>query len=81
MFTCLVCSGDRGQYDGRMQYSREERRALETDLAKGVELKCPACGGRVSAQPVPAPPAVSYVRHRVWIVCLECKRSASLDRR
>ena len=32
-------------------------------------------------QPVPAPPAVSYVRHRVWIVCLECKRSASLDRR
>jgi hypothetical protein len=64
-----------------MQYTREERRALEAALANKLELRCPACGGRVSAQPVPTPPEVSYVRHRVWIVCLECRRSASVDRR
>ena len=64
-----------------MQYTREERRSLEDALKRGAALTCPACGARVNAQPVPAPPAVSYVRHRVWIVCPECKRSAAVDRR
>ncbi|HET9439504.1 MAG TPA: hypothetical protein VFO52_05010 [Longimicrobiales bacterium] len=63
-----------------MQYTREERRQLELALNRDGELICPACQGRVSAQAVPTPPAVSYVRHRVWLVCLQCKRSASLDK-
>ena len=68
-------------YDGRMQYSQAERRILETELAKGVDPRCPACGGQVSVQHVPAPPGVSYVRHRVWLLCLACKRTAALDMR
>ena len=62
-----------------MQYTREERHALEEAL-RSDKLECPACGGRLSAQDVPVPPGVSYVRRRVWIVCLDCKRSASIDR-
>lgn len=64
-----------------MQYTRAERLELERMVRDKRELRCPACGGRVSAQDVPPPPGVSYVRHRVWLVCLECKRSASVDRR
>jgi DNA-directed RNA polymerase subunit RPC12/RpoP len=64
-----------------MQYTREQRHELEAALRGGGEVKCPACGGRVSVQAVPVPPAVAYVRARIWIVCLDCKRSVSVDRR
>ena len=63
-----------------MQYSREERHALEEAVRTG-KLECPACGGRLTAQDVPPPPGVSYVRQRVWLVCVACKRSAAVDRR
>ena len=62
-----------------MQYSKTERHALEAALKSGGPLDCPACGARVSARSVPAPPEVSYVRHRVWIMCPSCKRTASID--
>jgi hypothetical protein len=62
-----------------MQYTREERHTLERALASGAPLTCPACHAAVSAQPVPTPPDVSYVRHRVWVICPQCKRSASID--
>jgi hypothetical protein len=68
-------------YDTSVQYTREQRHELEAALRAGSELKCPACGGRISTQAVPAPPAVAYVRDRIWIVCLDCKRSVSVDRR
>ncbi|MGH7476288.1 MAG: hypothetical protein ACRELD_08365 [Longimicrobiales bacterium] len=62
-------------------YSQAERRMLEAALARGDEPRCPVCGATVTATPVGAPPSVSYVRHRVLLVCATCGRSAALDRR
>ena len=62
-----------------MQFTREERHRLEEGL-RGADLPaCPACGGRLTKQEVPPPPGVSYVRHRVLILCLNCRRSAAVD--
>lgn len=66
---------------GGMSYSRAERLLLEQAVNGGTDLRCPSCGGQISAQAVPAPPGVSYVRQRVWLVCLSCKKSASVDKR
>lgn len=52
---------------------------MEAALKEKRELVCPSCGGRMTQQPVVPSPAVSYVRHRVWVLCLGCKRSVSLD--
>ena len=62
-----------------MSYDAAQRRGLEDALRAGQELHCPVCGGVLNARPVEPPAAVSYVRHRVWVICPQCKRSASLD--
>lgn len=56
-----------------------QRRLLEAALRKGEPLHCPACGQRLSEQTVPTPVDVAYVRHRVWVLCPSCRRTASLD--
>lgn len=60
-------------------YTREQRAELEAALKQKRELICPSCGGAMTQQPVPQPPNVSYVRHRVWLLCVSCRRSVSLD--
>jgi hypothetical protein len=60
-------------------YSREQRLGLEKAVKEKAELACPECGGRMSQQAVVPAPNVPYVRHRVWVMCLQCRRSASLD--
>lgn len=60
-------------------YTRAERAELEAALKQKRELKCPSCGGQMTQQPVLPSPEVSYVRHRVWILCVSCRRSVSLD--
>jgi uncharacterized protein with PIN domain len=62
-------------------YDAAQRRQLEQALRDGRPLRCPSCDVEVSARDVPAPREVSYVRHRVWVLCPGCRRSASLDRR
>ena len=62
-------------------YSREERLALEQALQRHAELRCPVCGSSMNRQDVVPPANVSYVRHRVWLMCAGCKRSVSLDQR
>ena len=60
-------------------FSAEERRALAAALAGDDPLECPACGGDLSRREVSRPREVSYVRHRVWLLCTECRRSGAID--
>ena len=61
-------------------FTPEERRALEAALGRG-ERGCPRCGGALDTQDVPPRREVSYVRHRVWLVCGACGGTAVVDRK
>ena len=60
-------------------FTAEERRVLAAALAGDEPLECPACGGGLSRREVSRPPEVSYVRHRVWLLCTGCGRSGAID--
>ena len=62
-------------------YSREERNRLEAALHDKRAVLCPVCNVEMTRQDVVPPGNVSYVRHRVWLLCPSCKRSVSLDQR
>jgi uncharacterized protein with PIN domain len=61
-------------------YTRAQRAALEQALKERRELRCPECDVPLTQQPVTPAPGVPYVRHRVWLLCSKCRRTASLDR-
>lgn len=58
----------------------EERRILEALKASGTP-PCPRCGGALETTDVPPREDVSYVRHRIWLLCGQCRRSLLVDRR
>jgi uncharacterized protein with PIN domain len=60
-------------------YTAAERRALARALARGESPGCPTCGAPVTLQEVERPANVSYVRHRVWVLCPSCKRTGAVD--
>ena len=60
-------------------FTADERHSLARALAEDRPLVCPACGGDVNRRTVPRPAEVSYVRHRVWLLCTSCKRSGAID--
>ena len=60
-------------------FNAAERRALEVALHAREPLRCPHCDVELNAQAVDRSPEVSYVRHRVWVLCPVCRRTASLD--
>jgi hypothetical protein len=60
-------------------FSGDERRTLARALAAGDPLECPVCGGEVNRQKVARPREVAYVRSRVWLLCVSCKRSGAVD--
>lgn len=60
-------------------FTAAERRTLEAALRAGEPLHCPACNAAVTQHPVQAPPGVSYVRHRVLLVCAGCRRSGAVE--
>jgi uncharacterized protein with PIN domain len=62
-------------------FTPDQRRALERLAAADGPLRCPACGGPLTRNPVGPTDRVSYVRHRVWLICTACRRSASVDPR
>jgi uncharacterized protein with PIN domain len=62
-------------------YTREQRSALEAALRQQAELRCPECDGAMTRQDVLPAANVPYVRHRVWLLCTQCRRSVSLDTR
>jgi uncharacterized protein with PIN domain len=62
-------------------FTAPERRDLEAALRDDRPLRCPHCDIELSAQSVDRSPEVSYVRHRIWVVCPACRRTASLDQK
>lgn len=64
------------------QYDRAEAAELKRALGRGeARPACPRCGVAMSRRRVPPRSGVAYVRDRIWLVCLECRRSLVVDRR
>lgn len=63
-----------------MSYDAAARRQLEQALKAGHPLRCPVCDEELSVRDVGAQRDVSYVRHRVFVLCPGCRRSGALDR-
>jgi hypothetical protein len=63
----------------RAAFTVDQRRVLADALADGRTPDCPSCGGPVVVRPVEPPSTVSYVRHRVLVLCAACHRSAAVD--
>ncbi|TVP76114.1 MAG: hypothetical protein EA352_06540 [Gemmatimonadales bacterium] len=61
-------------------YSREELAAIRAAFQTEAPVNCPRCLVELESNPVPRPTAVSYVRHRLWLLCPGCGRSAVVDR-
>jgi len=55
------------------------RRTFEAALRTGEVPRCPFCDVELSRQEVARTQEVAYVRHRVWLLCPTCRRSASVD--
>jgi hypothetical protein len=62
-------------------FTAAERRDLEHALRHDQPLACPYCRTALVVRPVEASPEVAYVRHRVWVMCPACHRTAGLDDR
>lgn len=59
-------------------FTAAERRRVRVALAGSGEPACPACGTLLVRRPVDRPD-LSYVRHRVLLVCPGCQRSGGFD--
>jgi hypothetical protein len=62
-----------------ISYDASQRLILQQAAARGEPLRCPVCDIAVTSQPVNPRPEISYVRHRLWLLCPHCRRSASID--
>jgi uncharacterized protein with PIN domain len=60
-------------------YTAAQRRTLTRAVADGEAVVCPVCETPVAIRAVERPDEVSYVRHRVWLLCPSCKRTAAVD--
>lgn len=60
-------------------YTADERRRIAGALDARHTPSCPVCGTELTRQTVEPVPGVAYVRHRVWVICPNCRRSASVD--
>ena len=59
--------------------SREEERMLLETLEAGETLRCPRSGIRLTCQEIEPRADISYVRHRIVIVCGGCGVHGALD--
>lgn len=63
-------------------FTSEEKGVLARLLAAGEESPpCPRCGTPLERRNVPPRPEVSYVRHRIWLLCAGCGAEGVLERR
>lgn len=60
-------------------FTTEQRRTLEQLAAGTGPMACPVCGATLVVNDVPGGHRISYVRHRVWVICPSCRRSAAVD--
>jgi hypothetical protein len=59
-------------------FDSTERKDIVAAIAAGEEPNCPVCGKALASRPVEHP-NVSYVRHRVLLICPGCHRSGGFD--
>ncbi len=62
------------------RYTVDEERALRTAVADGVVPVCPRCTVQMTTRPIGGGSfGLGYRRHREWLLCPGCKRSAIFD--
>lgn len=61
-------------------FDARERRLLAAALARGEPLRCPRCDVALSEQVIEPQTGLPYVRRRLWVLCPQCRGTASLDR-
>ncbi len=62
-------------------FSAVEQERIEFVYRTGEPLMCPACDVSLDERTVPPSSFVSYVRHRLLVVCPSCQGHHVLDRR
>jgi hypothetical protein len=67
--------------EGGGGFDAAARRRIEETLRRGDDLRCPDCDTLLVGRRLDAPPGVSYVRHRILIICPACHRSGGFDAR
>jgi hypothetical protein len=60
-------------------FDAPQRNALQAAAARGAALNCPVCAVALSRQLVNPKPELPYVRRRLWLLCPQCRRSASIE--
>jgi len=61
-------------------YSRVEEHRIVNAVRAGESVACPRCGHPMEERDVPPKDHVAYVRHRLWLHCIECRRGIVVDR-
>ena len=59
--------------------SPSEERMLKVTLERGETLRCPRCRTLLATQEIAPRSDVSYVRHRIVVVCGGCGVHGALD--
>jgi len=63
----------------RRVFSRSELVEFRAKLRLGLPPACPTCSTPLLSRPIPPREDVAYVRHRIWLLCPHCQRSALLE--
>jgi hypothetical protein len=63
----------------RRVFSRSELVGIRAELRLGRSPACPRCSTPLLSRPIPPREDVAYVRHRIWLLCPQCQRSALLE--
>jgi hypothetical protein len=62
------------------QYTPSEIAAIRDAFAGGQGVKCPRCGGHMTARAIGGGSfGLGYARKREWLICTSCRRSAIFD--
>jgi ribosomal protein S27AE len=62
------------------QFEFQEIERIRIAVTNGAHVVCPRCGGLLDRTDVPVRDDVSYVRHRIWLICTPCGAGVVMDR-
>lgn len=67
---------------GVARYEPAEERGMREARARGEVPSCPRCGVAMTIREIGGGSfGLGYARHRQWLICPRCKRSAIFDLR
>ena len=61
-------------------FEPHEIERIHNALSGGSDPVCPRCGGRFDRTDVASRNDVSYVRNRIWLICVTCGTGLVMDR-